>query len=253
MPTRDDVYTISADDITESAEDLIQAATGHRSPGAGRFSRSPRGFAGAAATRAHGGLAMSARASKRPVVASTLSLFLCGAGQLYNRQVQLGLLFFLTEALFVAGHWSARRMWPAVCDFAAIFGVGETQLCIGAAAADGLMILIAAWSVYQAYYCAERTYGYFDGFGSPIASGLGSMLVPGWGQVLNAQVGKGMLFLVFLHATVLALAYTLLSPLSGFLMPNAPFVLGLIVVAGMTWVLSVYDAVLVAGFRRHLV
>ncbi len=152
----------------------------------------------------------------------------------------------------MVGHWSVQRLWPAIRETAALLGVGEAGLLVGAAAADVAMIAVAAGSVGQAYGRAGRAAGGgFDGMRVPLVSGISSLLVPGWGQILNAQIGKGLFFLVFMHAAAVALAYTLLTPLGEVVSPTVPVVFGVIGAAAMMWVLSVYDAVLVAGTRRR--
>ena len=103
-----------------------------------------------AGARASGGLRSADRGAARTVVggrgrsrapvASTLSLFVCGAGQAYNGQVKLGLLLFLAEALAVVGHWSVVRIWPTLKDLGHIFAISEQEIFLAVAAGDFLLI-----------------------------------------------------------------------------------------------------------------
>jgi hypothetical protein len=199
----------------------------------------------------------SRRKSRAPL-ASTLSLFICGAGQAYNGQVKLGLLLFLSEVLTVVGHWALIKIWPTLKDLGYILAVSEQEIFLGLAALDFLLIFFLLYNVAQAYHEGENRGGRFQGLGMPLVSGLASLLVPGWGQLLNAQVGKALFFLFCLlgelyAGTLVVLTYFFhLFPQLGLegLLRERGDVLGLCVFfyTTMIWVLSVYDAYLVARY-----
>jgi len=253
MGRQDEVYVINAEDILD--ENAAGIRNGPRgivpAPGSGEEDGRP------AARARRGG---TIRTNARAFIASTLSLFVWGAGQAYNGQPKLGLLLFLTEVLAVVGHWSVMRLWPALKELGHIFAVSERELFLSLAVVDFLMIFVLLYNVAQAYHQAEMEGNSFGGFRRPALSGLASLVVPGWGQLLNAQLGKALFFLFcFLNglyaATLLAISPSLpfasgtdLAHLGN--SPVAVAGLGVILLGGLTWVLSVYDAFLVARYRR---
>jgi hypothetical protein len=95
----------------------------------------------------------------------------------------------------------------------------------------------------------------------PWLSGLASVLVPGWGQLLNGQLRKGLFFLFAFVTQVWVMTYYLLTPLyrlASDLDPNQLVLRNVIqagkAVLGITavlWLLSAYDAVLVARYTRN--
>ena len=269
MSMNDDVYMICGDDITESAQDLIDAATRKKTAEGRRLFAVPSKADGVGTARSPGtkpakaqgagavALSLSSRQSKRPWIAATLSLLVCGAGQIYNRQAQLGLLFLLTECFYIVAHWSMMRLWPAIREFGALLGAGEIGLILGVATADAAMVFVMGSGVHQAYRRGERdSGGEFEGMRSPLLSGIGSLLVPGWGQIFNAQIGKACFFFGFILGAALVVAFAVLTPLGGLLgdmrnVDSISVILGVSGAAVLMWALSIYDAVLVAGLRRH--
>lgn len=198
------------------------------------------------------------RGRSRAPLASSLSLFICGAGQAYNGQVKLGMLLFLAEVLTVVGHWTVITIWPTLKDLAYIVAISEQELFLGLAALDFLIIFFLLYNVAQAYHEGENRGGRFQGLGMPVVSGMASLLVPGWGQLLNAQVGKALFFLFCLLGelyvgTLFVLTYFFhLFPQLGVeaLVRERGDVVGLCLFfyTTMIWVLSVYDAYLVGRY-----
>lgn len=198
----------------------------------------------------------------RALAAATLSLFLCGAGQLYNRQGKLGALMLLTQILAGVSNWAVIQLWPRLVALADLFGVSEWNLMLGVAAADVAVILMMLASVHQAYRFAEEETGRFAGAGNPFFSGLASLVLPGWGQLLNAQAGKAMVFLFAFLSGVYLVILARLTPFLPLLasvdagqnlMPKVTAgAMVMVGVTGVLWILSVYDAILVAGFRRRM-
>jgi hypothetical protein len=250
MPQQEDVYTITEQDILASiGREETARRTGHSEI---RPDRTPSPSMRA---RESGGAAAFA--------ASSLSIFICGAGQIFNRQGKLGALLFLSQAFGWAANWAVVQLWPTLVELGDLFGVTEWRLLLAVAAADFLLILLTLGSVYQAYRHADAESGGLEGTGNPLLSGLASLLMPGWGQLANAQAGKAVVFLFSLLAGVYVVVVMRLTPFlrlldlmdpSHLLAPNvtasAAAVLG---VASVMWVLSVYDAMLVAGFQRRMV
>ena len=84
-------------------------------------------------------------------------------------------------------------------------------------------------------------------------SGLTSLLVPGWGQILNGQLRKGLFFLLAFVTQIWLLAFYLMTPpyrVVSELDPNQALLrnviqVGKLVLVGtaILWLISVYDAV----------
>ncbi|MGH9869947.1 MAG: hypothetical protein ACREAA_17510 [Candidatus Polarisedimenticolia bacterium] len=243
MPVQDDVYTISEQDVLRS----LEGSRRKRVSPDWRPSTSVRGPAAGQA---------------RPLVASTLSLLISGSGQAYNGQGQLGLLFFVMQAFAGAAHWAVIQRWSDVVEMGVLFGWSEWQLFRAGVAIDAVFLLLLLANVYQAYRRAEKDAGGFDGLGNPAVSGLASMLIPGWGQLANAQAGKAMVFLFGILAGAATVAILALSPFLRLLSevdPNGAMTLtatrasiAIMGTAAVLWVLSVYDAVLVASHQRRM-
>jgi hypothetical protein len=245
MSQKDDVYIIQEDDLLEPIR------RGARSSGS-----SLRGLDATvrASTRRAGG----ARGRASAPLASSLSLFVCGAGQMANGQWKLGLLLFLTEVLALAGHWSVVRAWPFFGGIAHIFAVSEEELFLALAAGDFLLVFFLLYNIAQAYHQAEASTGEFQGIGVPMLSGLASLLVPGWGQLLNAQLGKGLFFLFCVLAEIYVVALLVLTSffqlfpqigLESLIRTRGEMVqIALFFFASMIWILSVYDAYLVGRY-----
>jgi hypothetical protein len=193
--------------------------------------------------------------------ASSLSLFVWGLGQFYNRDARLATLFVLCEILILAFHYFLYMTWAQIRSFAHLFFVSEWELMLYASSIDFCVILFVIYNVAQAYRAAEGEGGKFSGLRRPILSGLASFVVPGWGQLLNGQLGKGVVFLFFFLLQIYLLALYLLSPFYRIIavLDIEQLVLNKARIAGMSilfatalsWLLSTYDAVLVARHARR--
>ena len=251
---KEDYYIIEEDDLLEPSRRLERASSRACVTGTIRAVDGPerRG------SREGGRSAPGGRS--RAAVASSLSLFVCGAGQASNGQWKLALLLFLTEALAAVGHWSVVKIWPTLRDLGHIFAVSEQEIFLAMAAADFLLIFFLLYNVAQAYHQGEARAGEFQGLGMPLVSGAASLLLPGWGQLLNAQVGKGLFFLFcvlteiyFITLLVLTSFFHLFPQLGleSLLRTRGEVIqLTLFFFASMIWILSVYDAFLVGRYGR---
>src|SRR5258705_2240111 len=101
MSQKDDCYIIQEDDLLEPVRRLQRAST--------KTGGSLRGLDATvrASRRGSGG-----RGGSGAPLASSLSLFIFGAGPVANRQWKLGILPFLTEGLALAGHWCVVKALP---------------------------------------------------------------------------------------------------------------------------------------------
>ena len=241
-----DVYTIAVDDQPETPEEL--------------FGPRPAKRPGAIDAPQAGSVGMTGRRPGRVPAASTMSLLVCGAGQVFNGQLKLGILLLLVEAIFVIGHWALIGSWSSLQAFGEVAGVGEAGLLIGVAAFDFLMVLFIPAVVYQAYKRAESEHGSYEGMRSSVLPGVASLLLPGWGQLLNAQIGKAVFFLFSMLSAVWVAAFLVYTPILSALsgsMGEAAMQravsggVGILIAAVMMWVLNIYDAVLVSSIRRR--
>ena len=199
--------------------------------------------------------------SARPPAAASLSLFVWGSGQWLNRDRDLAVLLCLWQVLIVALHYLVANTWGTLKRMAHIFFISEWEMLLYAAALDFWLIFLLVFNVSQAYRSAERQRGPCRGLRQPWLSGMLSILVPGWGQIVNGQIGKGSAFLFMFVTQVYLLGFYLLTPLYRIvsdLDPNQGLLRDLIwygkiftVVSAQLWLLSVYDAVLVARYTRN--
>ncbi len=254
MAPQDDVYVISEEDILEPYRKGEKGRKGPRSVEGSDPDRTERDHFRSTQRRRSG------PGGLRALVASSLSMFVCGAGQMYNGQAKLGLLLFLTEVFAVVAHWSVVKLWPSLKDLGYIFAVSEWEMFLFLAVADFLLVFFLLYNIAQAYHQAQMDGRPFEGLRRPIVSALASFLVPGWGQLINAQLGKALFFLFCLLTEVYVVTLLMLSPFfrflaeidaEDFLTRRTTIVgMGIVFVAGLMWVLSVYDAFLVARYRR---
>jgi hypothetical protein len=201
--------------------------------------------------------------SSRAAGAASLSLWAWGSGQWLNGDRDLAVLLFLWQVQIAALHYLVASTWSALRRMAHVFFISEWELLLYAAALDFWPIFLLVFNVAQAYRSAERQKGRFRGLKRPWPAGLASLVVPGWGQLLNGQLGKGLVFLIVFVMQAYLLAFYLLTPLYGIvadLNPPQALLRNLIqggqvgiVLTALIWVLSVYDAVLVARYTRSRV
>jgi len=258
MAQQDEVYTISDDAILDSMRRELERRGAMRPDATATMDERPRSNGSRARVR----YAQPPASGTRALWASTFSMFLCGAGQAYNGQGKLGLLLMLTEALFISANWALITLWSEARDLMELFGVTEWQLFVGTIVADLLMVVVAMTGVHQSYRKAERLDGQFGGLDNPAVSGLASMVIPGWGQLVNGQPGKAVTFLFTYLCGLCAVALMMFTPFlrllattdaGRILLPRVNAgAMGVMAAAGLAWILSVYDAMLVAGIRRRI-
>jgi TM2 domain-containing membrane protein YozV len=141
---------------------------------------------------------------KNPALAFSLSLLFWGAGQVYNRQGKLGLLFFLLMANFYLDLGLIWVKGSSIFSLVANEGI-SSRLPIGIGAFYSLGVLLWFLSAEHAYYRANRDRtDPFQGIRNRVLPSVCSFLVPGWGQFLNGQAKKGTLFFVLTMAGFLA-------------------------------------------------
>ena len=261
MINQDEVFVITEDDILKPGDKgkgkgprAVPSAKGARA--AERSATVDETVAGNAAPSRAG------RRRRNPAAASTLSLFLWGLGQLYNGDGKLAALFLSCELLILAFHYFLFMTWDRIRTFAHLFFVNEWELMLYASSIDFCVIFFMIYNVAQAYRGAEARGGRFDGLHRPIVSGLASLFVPGWGQLLNGQLGKAVFFLFSFFVQVYLVVLYRLSPFFRILADIEPrqFLLNRAIKIGMavlfvtalSWLMSTYDAFLVARYTRRI-
>lgn len=202
------------------------------------------------------------RRARNPAAAGSLSLFVWGLGQLYNGDTKLAALFLLGEGLVVAFHYLIMMTWSQIRTFAHLFFVSEWELMLYASSIDFCLIFFMIYNVAQAYRGAEARGGNFAGLHRPLVSGLASLLIPGWGQLLNGQLGKAVVFLFSFLLQIYLLGLYLISPFyrvvadldpQQMLLRKAIWLgMGVLFLTALSWLLSTYDAVVVARYTRRI-
>ena len=196
-----------------------------------------------------------------PAGAASMSLWVWGAGQWLNGDRDLAMLLFLWELQIAALHYFVASTWGTICRMAHIFFISEWELLLYAAALDFWLIFLLIFTVSQAYRSAEKQRGRYHGAKSPWLAGLTSLIVPGWGQIINGQLGKGLTFLFVFVLQGYLLCFYMMTPLYRIvsdLDPGQSLLRDLIQIGkiallftAQVWLLSVYDAVLVARYTRN--
>jgi len=196
-----------------------------------------------------------------PRLAASLSMWVNGSGHFLHRRWKTG-AFYLTIAVLAAGlHALLATSWPRIGALAGRYGAGEIDLLFALLMIDVFVIAALLAGVYSAYAlgCAcssELT----EPEPHPAWPALASVLVPGWGQIVNGQPVKAIAFLGGAYAGALGVAAWWAIPqpigraLAGLPGPLQPVVVAAVLIAlGLTvWALSLYDAVLVALYKRRL-
>ena len=118
----------------------------------------------------------------------TLSLFVPGAGHLARGQFKVG-LFFLASIGFLA-----TLAWAL---FGTVDRLAETLVLLGQSRAFGIWALGGIYVVAAGLHVGSvLTLAGRGGFAPhAVVSGLASLLVPGWGQILNGDRKRAALFL----------------------------------------------------------
>jgi hypothetical protein len=267
MINQDEVFVISEEDILKPGDTPRGKASAKRRASLFSFpGRKNSAGRGGDPERTSSGTPTSTRRpgahGPNPAAAGSLSLFVWGLGQFYNRDFKLATLFLLAELQVLAFHYLLFMTWGSIRRFAGLFFLEEWELLLYASSIDFCLIFFLIYNVAQAYRGAEARGGEFNGLHMPVISGTASMLVPGWGQILNGQLGKGSLFLFAFLLQIYCLVLYLHSPFyrvmasldaQQLLLARMTWVgMGVLFVTALAWIISVYDAVVVAHYTRRL-
>jgi len=182
----------------------------------------------------------------------SLSIVLPGSGQIVRGDISLG-LFFLAAFGFVA-----TLAWAVT---------GSVDRLAGALSLLGYPPAAAAWTLCGLFATAAILHlgcvsNAGSGLGSarkPVIAGIASLLIPGWGQLLNGDRLRAVFFLGLLW--LVGAGWVLVSPTAQRIvadlhlyLPSWASILGGPAVRwtlpAIVWTLSVYDAVSRAAGRR---
>ena len=190
-------------------------------------------------------------------LSGSLSLLLPGTGQIVLGRPTLGLFYVAQLGLMVALGWAVLETLERTAPLLTLFGypVAVAFWLIGAAyVVAGLLYLS---NVLTATEGAED---HPAASASPVLSGAASLIVPGWGQILNGTRVRAAIYLtallclVALGATIHPWSRALLD-LHGLYLPywpavdHAPTLRWTIPL--LVWALAVYDAAATAAQRRQ--
>jgi TM2 domain-containing membrane protein YozV len=156
-----------------------------------------------------------ARKEKSPAAAYTLSTLFWGAGQLYNGQRRKGAAFLFFMVFVGAGSAAAAQFLPLISRFLVSQSVPSAEAFLAAEALLLGLLIFWKYNAGDAYHCAAGARRQaFTGVQSRFYPFLCSLLVPGWGQFLNAQPVKGSIyagFSIFSFFTLITIPAALLA------------------------------------------
>jgi len=193
-------------------------------------------------------------------VSASASLVVWGTGQWLNGQRSLAILFVVLEALAASTVYSLSRTWETWVWFGHIFFVDAASMR-AAAFFIGLLVPATGMAAVLQAYLHARNEGARVFSGPTLLPSATSLLVPGWGQLLNDQVIKAGVFLAAWSFSLYVLAISTLWPAfwSSFDRTPRPLAsasysvleLSAMGVAGLVWVVAMYDAFLTARLRHE--
>lgn len=196
-----------------------------------------------------------------PRLAASCSMLVSGSGHFLHGRWKTGAAYLAVPCLAAGLHGLLGAYWSGISGFAARFGLDEPDLLFGLLLIDVLVVAVLLAGVWTSYALGRACSGDLrEPRPHPAAPALASLLVPGWGQIINGQPLKSLAFLGKTYAGLLALAAWWLIPapidrlLSGLsdALPPGLVLSGFAAAALMVWAVSLYDAILVARHRRLL-
>ncbi len=187
-------------------------------------------------------------------VSGTLSLFLPGMGQMVRGEVALGLFFIVWLAFLGVFSWAAATTLDRIT---------ETLRLLELPGAPGLWVICGAFALAALLHLANiLTADPYPGMpraAHPVAAGIASAIVPGWGQVLNGSYKRACLFVASLWI-VAAIWILALPGLQAYLAELRLYIPDNVLVVthpavrwtapAVIWALAVYDAASTAAGRR---
>ncbi|MEE9226941.1 MAG: hypothetical protein V3U66_04335 [Acidobacteriota bacterium] len=195
----------------------------------------------------------------RPRTAASLSLWICGTGQLLHGEWKIGSLYLLVLGFVFSFHYFLHQAWSRMTSWAEAVRLSEFDLLIGVILMDLYLAVVLLSGIYNAYRIGKALVDVEEEPSPhPLVAGLASLVIPGWGQIINGQIKKAVLFLfvVFCEIFALGLWWSVRNPVERLFLQdgNSTRVLIFLFALGafwlVAWTLSVYDAILVSRYRR---
>ena len=150
---------------------------------------------------------------RNPSLAYSLSIIIWGCGQFYNKQWRYGVLFFLFMIMFYASMGIAVIYWESIASsFESVYiNRSTTFLIVSFLYLLGLLVWhISAWQAYfRSVTINQKAPKDLKGILLPTVC---SLLMPGWGQLLNGQTKKGLFFGLLLLTGLAAVSFILAMP-----------------------------------------
>jgi TM2 domain-containing membrane protein YozV len=192
----------------------------------------------------------------RPWLPASASLLVWGIGQWMNGQRSLAVMFLAFEGLAFSLTYFLAHTWEIWRRLGRVFFVDELHLQVAAFFAGATVPLLGMVCILQAHAYASRLARPCAYSGSAAVPCMTSVLIPGLGQILNDQIGKAGCFLACWSAGIYVLAISIRWPefwagfdRSGWVLQSPPLsavTTGALLLAGLTWVVAPYDALLTA-------
>jgi hypothetical protein len=140
-----------------------------------------------------------------PALAYSLSLLIWGSGQFYNRQWKLGILFILLMINFYLIMSIVIMYWEPIKTSCGPLCDNNSGILITCVSFYLSGFIIWHFNALQAYFKTNKINAQsFKGIKIRLLPVICSFLMPGWGQFLNGQTKKGLLFQTFALAGLAA-------------------------------------------------
>jgi len=149
---------------------------------------------------------------RNPSLAYSLSIIIWGCGQFYNKQWRSGTLFFLFMIMFYAFMGIAVMNWESIASVFESVYVNRSEAFIILSIFYLLGLLVWHYNAWQAYFRSININQKAPkGLKGTLLPGVCSLLMPGWGQLLNGQTKKGLFFVLFFLTGLVTLPFIVVT------------------------------------------
>jgi hypothetical protein len=246
------VYDLGDVDLERTRADLRAVFDDERLKGGGaRFRGAGRGPSSRVASLRRG----SPRVG--PALAGSLSMFVPGLGQLATGEIAWGLFYVTGIGLCAAVLWAALSSLDRLIPTLALLGVPIQALAIMLIVSGLSVVALHLGSIVHAFRAGEEAWE--GSVPHPIVTGLASLLIPGWGQILAGHRRRAVVFLTV--TWLLALAWLLVTPTAARLLALVGLALPpslkdgwgpitLLAAPVVVWTIAIYDGAAGAASER---
>lgn len=135
---------------------------------------------------------------RNPSLAYSLSILIWGCGQFYNRQWRPGVLFLLFMIMFSVFMGIVVTCWKTIQSFFASLYVDCSEVFLIISFIYLLGLIVWHFNAWQAYFRSiKMNQKSPKSIKGTVLPAVCSLLMPGWGQLLNGQTKKGLFFQLF--------------------------------------------------------